>query len=200
MSTFRVLEVTPFVPLFAKVRSEKGVAGTKVVAAKAEIGERILFLVLKETTKLGIATKVEFESVFLVMLLLPIEARLLEMLEHFVEIEIPVVESVSLLAVSFEGGRSVLIVLPSLFGIGQNFVSLRYFLKLLFRTGFFVFVGMILHGKFAERFLDLPVRRLPLNAEDFVIVAVFGDDDALEEREQRRNKDERQAFEFHRGT
>jgi hypothetical protein len=70
-----------------------------------------------------------------------------------------------------EGSMAVLIVSGSFLRVAEGFVSFSKFFEFVFRRLVSrVLVRMILEGELAIGFLDLLLRSLPLQAENFIIV------------------------------
>ena len=76
-------------------------------------------------------------------------------------------------AACLEGGVAILVVSGTLLPVGQGFVGFLRFLELLLRLGVVrIAVGMVLHRQLAISLLDIFLRRVAVDAEDFVIVAL----------------------------
>jgi hypothetical protein len=69
---------------------------------------------------------------------------------------------------------AVLVVGGALLRVGQDLVGFLGFLELLLGLGIVrIAVRMVLHGQLAVGLLDLVVRGVAVDAEDFVVVALF---------------------------
>jgi hypothetical protein len=69
---------------------------------------------------------------------------------------------------------AVLVVGGALLRVGEDLVGFLGLLELLLRLGVVrIAVRMVLHGQLAVGLLDLVVRSVAVDAEDFVVVALF---------------------------
>jgi hypothetical protein len=75
---------------------------------------------------------------------------------------------------STQAGMAELIVLGAFLRIGEDFVRLGDLLEPFFRRMVFgILVGVVLAGQFAECFLYLGFRGVPMYPQDFIIIALF---------------------------
>jgi len=134
---------------------------------------------VKQLFKLNVLAELERASTVFVVhfvagkVLLEMALHVAELLEQIVEIPEQIVEirlAGPMAAVTTEVGMAHLIVLAPFLRVAKHLVSLGNLTELRLGARLRALVRVVLEGEFAERLLDLTVRRSTIDAQTFVVV------------------------------